>query len=102
MDRVILTSPSKINLFLEVLGRRDDGYHEIHSIAVLTELCDTVVLERRDSEITVEAEDPRVPRGSENLCHRAARLLLQRCAARVGVSIRIEKRIPVAGGMGGG
>ena len=102
MDRLSLPSPSKVNLYLEVLGRRDDGYHEIRSIAVLTELCDTVILERRHSGVTVEAVDPRVPRGPENLCHRAASLLLEHCAVRGGVAIRIEKRIPIAGGMGGG
>ena len=102
MKRVALSSPSKINLFLEVLGRRDDGYHEIRSIAVLTELCDTIILERRASGITVEALDPQVPSGPENLCHRAAELLLRRCGVHAGVGIRIEKRIPIAGGMGGG
>lgn len=102
MKRVALPSPSKINLFLEVLGRRDDGYHEIRSIAVLTELCDTIILEPRTSGITVTAVDPQVPFGPENLCHRAAGLLLRYCGMHAGVGIRIEKRIPIAGGMGGG
>src|SRR3989304_2298373 len=102
MGRVILPSPSKINLYLEVLGRRDDGYHEITSIAVLTELCDTVTLERRASGITIGVADPQVPSGPQNLCYRAADLLLRHCGIAAGINIRIEKRIPVAGGMGGG
>jgi 4-diphosphocytidyl-2-C-methyl-D-erythritol kinase len=102
MNRVAVTSPSKINLFLEVLGRRDDGYHEIRSIAVLTELCDTIVLQRRAGGISVTSPDPRVPIGPENLCQRAAELLLRHAGVHDGVGIRIEKRIPVAGGMGGG
>lgn len=102
MKRVALPSPSKINLFLEVLGRRDDGYHEIRSIAVLTELCDTITLERRLSGIALEVQDPQVPSGPENLCHCAAELLLRHCGVDAGVAIRIEKRIPIAGGMGGG
>ena len=102
MKRVTLPSPSKINLFLEVLGRRDDGYHEIRSIAVLTELCDSIMLEPRTRGITVAAADTQVPSGPENLCHRAADLLLRHCDKRAGVGIRIEKRIPIAGGMGGG
>jgi 4-diphosphocytidyl-2-C-methyl-D-erythritol kinase len=102
MNRLILPSPSKVNLYLEVLGRRDDGYHEIRSIAVLTDLCDTIVLERRGRGIAVATTNPRVPIGSENLCYRAADLLMRHCGLRAGVSIRIEKRIPVAGGMGGG
>ncbi|MDE2484084.1 MAG: 4-(cytidine 5'-diphospho)-2-C-methyl-D-erythritol kinase [candidate division NC10 bacterium] len=102
MKQVTLTSPSKINLFLEVLGRRDDGYHEICSIVVLTELCDTIILERRTSGITIWARDPKVPSGPDNLCHRAADLLLRYSGAHGGVNIRIEKHIPIAGGMGGG
>jgi 4-diphosphocytidyl-2-C-methyl-D-erythritol kinase len=102
MTQVTLISPSKINLFLEVLGRRDDGYHEICSIVVLTELCDTIILERRTSGITIWARDPKVPTGPDNLCHRAADLLLRHSGAHGGVSIRIEKHIPIAGGMGGG
>jgi len=102
MDRLALPSPSKVNLYLEVLGRRDDGYHEIRSIAVLTELCDTIVLKRRPSGITVGAEDPQVPSGPENICYRAASVLLRHCSLSAGVSIHIEKRIPIAGGMGGG
>ncbi len=102
MTRVALSSPSKINLFLEVLGRRDDGYHEIRSLIVLTELCDTVTLERRVSGISVGVTNPQVPLGPENLCHRAAGLLLRHCGLAAGVSVWIEKRIPVAGGMGGG
>jgi 4-diphosphocytidyl-2-C-methyl-D-erythritol kinase len=102
MDQVTLPSPSKINLYLEVLGRRDDGYHEIISIAVLTELCDTISLERRARGIVVEVADPRVPSGRQNLCYRAADLLLRHCGVATGIDIRIEKRIPVSGGMGGG
>lgn len=102
MKQVRLSSPSKVNLFLEVLGRRDDGYHEICSIVVLTELCDTIILERCTSGITILAADPRVPSGPDNLCHRAAGLLLRHSGVRGGVNIRIEKRIPIAGGMGGG
>jgi 4-diphosphocytidyl-2-C-methyl-D-erythritol kinase len=102
MKQVTLTSASKVNLFLEVLGRRDDGYHEICSIAALTELCDTIVLERRTSGITIWSQDPKVPTGSDNLCYRAADLLLRHSGVHGGVSIRIEKHIPIAGGMGGG
>ncbi len=102
MKQVTLTSPSKVNLFLEVLGRRDDGYHEICSIVALTELCDTIVLERRTSGITIQARDPKVPSGPDNLCYRAADLLLRHSGVHGGVSIRIDKHIPIAGGMGGG
>src|SRR5574337_306991 len=102
MKQVTLTSPSKVNLFLEVLGRRDDGYHEICSIVVLTELCDTITLERCTSGITIRVGDPKVPSGPDNLCYRAADLLLRHSGLHGGVNIRIEKHIPIAGGMGGG
>lgn len=67
MKQVTLTSPSKINLFLEVLGRRDDGYHEICSIVALTELCDTIILERRTSGLPSGSEIPRSPQG-QTIC----------------------------------
>jgi 4-diphosphocytidyl-2-C-methyl-D-erythritol kinase len=102
MDQLAVPSPSKINLYLEVLGRRDDGYHEIRSIAVLTELCDTIYLVRCARGIAVSAANPQVPTGPANLCHRAAELVLHHCGVRAGVAIRIEKEIPIAGGMGGG
>ncbi len=98
-------APAKLNWSLEVLGRRPDGYHEIRTVLQTVSLCDDVTLEEAsylDLQVAGEAGalasgDPRA-----NLAWRAAERLLQRTGASAGARIVIEKRIPVAGGMGGG
>lgn len=100
-----LRAPAKINWSLEVLGRRPDGYHEVRTVLQTIDLCDVVTLEEAPAlevAVTGEAgalatEDP-----SMNLAWRAAERLLQRTGASRGARIVIEKRIPVAGGLGGG
>lgn len=100
-----LRAPAKINWSLEVLGRRPDGYHEVRTVLQTVSLCDDVTLEASPAlelHVTGEAtalanEDPRA-----NLAWRAAERLLQRTGATAGARILIEKRIPVAGGLGGG
>ena len=91
---------AKINLTLEVLGRRDDGYHDVASIMQTVDLYDTVTLEPSD-DITVECDVAELV-SEDNLAVRAARLLLDKTDADAGVHIRIEKGIPPASGMGGG
>lgn len=106
---LVVRAPAKINLTLEILGRRPDGYHELRSILMPIGVCDDLAFWRTDDgriETAVEAEagvnletlgDP-----VENLATRMARLLQTAFAVRAGVSIRIRKRIPVGGGLGGG
>ena len=101
MDWIALASPAKINLFLEVLFRREDGYHEIRSILHLIDLCDRLILTRRREGIRVEVVGG-APSGWENIAYRAAGLLFKKVGLRAGVKIHIEKRIPVGGGLGGG
>jgi 4-diphosphocytidyl-2-C-methyl-D-erythritol kinase len=97
-----LASYAKINLGLEVLGTRQDGYHELRTIFQTIDLHDDIVLRPRPSGIRVLCEHPLVPTDDTNLAARAA-LVLQRFASRRdGVEITIVKRIPVAGGLGGG
>jgi len=100
METVTLDSPAKINLFLEVLGLRDDGYHEIRSVLQLIDLCDRVTL-RRQRQIEVEVIGA-ASFGQKNLAYRAAHLLLKKVGMEEGVRVAIEKRIPVGGGLGGG
>jgi len=92
---------AKINLGLKVLGKRPDGYHEIHTLLQSIDLADTLVIERRsDGLITLEVEpDLGIP-AKENLVYRAAELILSGCEA--GVHIRLAKQIPVEAGLGGG
>jgi 4-diphosphocytidyl-2-C-methyl-D-erythritol kinase len=93
---------AKVNLFLGVLGKRPDGYHEIETILHNVSLVDDVWVEETAGdgiEVVMDAGD--VPPG-ENLAARAAEALARRGVGRAGLRIRIEKSIPVAGGMGGG
>jgi 4-diphosphocytidyl-2-C-methyl-D-erythritol kinase len=105
VDRVIVRAPAKVNWTLEVLGRRDDGYHEIVTTLQTIDLCDTITLTPADAielEITGDcaalADEP----VEDNLAYRAAVLLRERSGYAAGVHIELEKHIPVAAGLGGG
>jgi 4-diphosphocytidyl-2-C-methyl-D-erythritol kinase len=102
VDELDVLSPAKINLFLEVIARRPDGYHEIESVMQLVDLCDRVHLARTRRGIQVIVTGAELPSGRSNLAYRAAALLMERAGLRAGVQIFLEKRIPVAGGLGGG
>lgn len=101
-----LPAPAKLNLFLHVLGRREDGYHEIESVFVPVDLCDTLdLVARRDGDIVREGDLTGPPHA--DLAVRAAQALLAHARALglpppPGVTLRVEKRIPVGAGMGGG
>jgi 4-diphosphocytidyl-2-C-methyl-D-erythritol kinase len=98
-----LQSFAKVNLGLEVLGTRQDGYHELRTIFQTIALHDDVVLrERKDGEVTIACDHPEVPQDETNLAVRAARALQRHARVARGVSIDLTKRIPVAGGLGGG
>jgi 4-diphosphocytidyl-2-C-methyl-D-erythritol kinase len=100
--RVEVRARAKINLGLEVLGRRADGYHELRSVMWAIELADRVTLEARGRDIVLECAAPDVPTTADNLAWRAAALLRRETGAASGVRIRVVKRIPVAAGLGGG
>jgi 4-diphosphocytidyl-2-C-methyl-D-erythritol kinase len=102
VDELSIPSPAKINLFLEVVDRRPDGYHEIETVMQLVDLCDEVHLRRIDRGIQVSVGGADLPQGRGNLAYKAAALLLEQAGLRAGVHIHLEKRIPVAGGLGGG
>ena len=99
---------AKVNLGLEVLFRREDGYHELRTILQTVDLYDRLSFESRSSGIELDLPDlpdmdgPSLPTGSENLVVRAAELLAERVDCPVGVRIGLEKRIPVGRGLGGG
>ncbi len=96
-------APAKVNLFLRVLGKRPDGYHEIFSLMQPVSLYDEIEISVSDGDgIEVASDSPDAPGGSENLAYRAASLFLERAGLRKRVSIGIKKRIPVGAGLGGG
>jgi 4-diphosphocytidyl-2-C-methyl-D-erythritol kinase len=96
-------APAKINLCLHVLGRREDGYHELAMAMQRVDLCDRISIRLDGSVgIRVACQGVEIPAGEENIAARAARLLLAETGREVGVAMEIEKRIPVAAGLGGG
>lgn len=96
-------APAKINLTLDVLHKRPDGYHEVEMIMTTVDLADRVGLElRRDGEIFVHSSNNFVPDDQRNLAYQAAKLLKDRFNVTSGVSITIDKQIPVAAGLAGG
>lgn len=103
LPALTLIAPAKINLRLEVLGRRPDGYHELRMVNLPLDLHDTLRLQLAPHGIRVSCSYPGVPADRTNLAARAAELLLgRRPQPRPGLRIRIWKRIPAAAGLGGG
>src|SRR5947209_4842608 len=95
-------APAKVNLYLEVLSRRADGYHELATLMVAVSLYDT--LELRDSpagSVRLRCDQPALSVGPENLVCRAAELVRQRSGHAGGVDVRLWKRIPLAAGLAG-
>ncbi|HXA36349.1 MAG TPA: 4-(cytidine 5'-diphospho)-2-C-methyl-D-erythritol kinase [Steroidobacteraceae bacterium] len=95
-------APAKLNLFLHILGRRPDGYHELQTCFQFLDLCDEITLEvRADGRIRRTVEIAGVPEDAD-LCVRAARALQSAAACPFGADIGVLKRIPMGGGLGGG
>jgi 4-diphosphocytidyl-2-C-methyl-D-erythritol kinase len=100
-EKLVVASPAKINLSLEVLGRRSDGYHSIRSILVPITLHDTVTFAPGGRKFTFHGGQG-TPKDEGNLAWRAVELLAERTGVRHGIDVRIVKRIPIAAGLGGG
>ena len=94
-------APAKLNLFLHVVGRRDDGYHLLQSLCVLIDWADTLHFERRDDG-RIARHDLGAALPADDLCLRAARALAAASGTPFGAEIHIDKRVPSGAGMGGG
>lgn len=102
MERAFaLPAPAKLNLFLHVLGRRADGYHELQSALALIDLADWIDIERR-ADGQLQRTGDVIGDLTSDLSLRAARLLQHRTASRFGADIHVSKRIPAGAGLGGG
>jgi len=99
---VSFLAPAKLNLSLQVFGKRPDGYHHIRSVMVPVSLYDEVTVEEAAAGISVECDAPGVPTDTANSCHKAAALFLAWAGNPAGVRIRIRKAIPPESGLGGG
>ena len=97
-----IKSPAKINLFLQVTGKRPDGYHDLFSLMCCLNLFDVIHLQFGGHRIELESDNLQIPLDETNIAHKAATLFLKNLETTDGLFIRIEKSIPVAGGLGGG
>lgn len=102
MAAVERLSPCKVNLLLNILGRRPDGFHELESVMLPVPLTDRLRLERGGAGIVLTCSHPGLPVDGTNLVHRAAERFLSAAGASEGVRIHLEKRLPLAAGIGGG
>lgn len=99
---ITIAAPAKVNLTLEVLGRREDGYHEVSSLMQAINLCDTLSFEETyDDRLSLSCSD-RSLHNDDNLVLKAANLIRDECMVTSGARIVLSKRIPAAGGLGGG
>jgi 4-diphosphocytidyl-2-C-methyl-D-erythritol kinase len=101
-DRIVLRSPAKVNLFLRVLGIRDDGYHEVETVMQAISIWDEVEIEVGGDGIEVLCSDPMVPRNEGNIAWRAAKGFAEEFGIGNGIRAVIRKGIPVGAGLGGG
>ena len=98
----IWSAPAKLNLMLHIVGRRQDGYHELQTVFQLIDLCDRLDIRVRDDGVISRPDGPPGVSEDVDLTVRAARALQQATGSTAGAEIRVHKRIPVGGGLGGG
>jgi 4-diphosphocytidyl-2-C-methyl-D-erythritol kinase len=103
MKHLKLLAPAKINLYLRVLRERPDRYHEIETIMQAVSLFDTLeIKENRGGDIKIATTHPALPTDRHNLVYQAVLVLTEYCKIKAGVTISIDKRIPIGAGLGGG
>ena len=104
MGTITVAAPAKVNLHLEVLGLRPDGFHELAMVMQSIDLADRLTFRNRtDAQIELSCDDPSLSLGDDNLIVRAARLLRDRSGfSELGASIGLSKRIPIGAGLAGG
>jgi len=102
MQAMQVFAPAKINLSLKILGRRDDGFHEIETLIVPISLCDEMKIEKNEGGIEFRCDDPFVPLSDDNLVIQAAKSFFVATELEPAVSIELKKKIPLGAGLGGG
>src|SRR5260370_36872263 len=95
-------APAKINLSLKILGRRNDGFHEIETLISPISLADKIDIEPQSRWIDFSCDDPTLPGGAENLAVRAAKAFFEKAKINGGVGIKLHKKIPHSAGLGVG
>lgn len=102
MNPITLQSPAKLNLFLAITGRREDGFHNLVSVATTVEFGDTLTVEPRKSGFSMECDEPALEIDETNLVLRAADAFAEAARWIGGAHFKLEKRIPMGAGLGGG
>lgn len=103
MAVAVVSAPGKVNLTLDILGRRPDGYHEMEMLMHAVSLENTVrIIERETPGIRLFCSNPAVPTGEKNLAYQAARMFFEALGREWGIEIQVEKRVPMEAGMAGG
>jgi 4-diphosphocytidyl-2-C-methyl-D-erythritol kinase len=102
MKTIRIEAPAKINLTLDVLRKRPDGYHDMSMVMQTIQLCDILHLEEIHEGIQVFCSDPRIPCDRSNLVYKAAETLMKHGGLQKGIRIHIEKHIPLEAGLAGG
>jgi len=102
MRSITLDAPAKINLYLDVINKRRDSYHNIATIFQKLRLCDRIKVSIAKKGISLCSDCPSLPKGRSNLAYKAASLMRNEFQIRDGVDISIKKKIPIAAGLGGG
>jgi 4-diphosphocytidyl-2-C-methyl-D-erythritol kinase len=95
-------SPCKVNLLLNILGKRADGFHELETVMQPVNVCDEMTFERAGAGLQLTCSSPELPTDATNLVHRAAASFLAAAGISDGVRIHLQKNLPLAGGIGGG
>ena len=102
MEEIVLQSYGKINLSLDVLHKRTDGYHELNTIMQQIDLKDTIVLKNRKKGVKIQCNENEVPLDNTNLVYKAWEKIIEKTGVNRGIHITIHKNIPIASGLAGG
>lgn len=102
MNQIELNSYAKINLFLDVINKREDGYHNIKSVMQRVDLYDKIQIFESKSDIELSCDNHKIPTDERNTCHKAATLIKEKFNINTGIKIEIKKTIPSGAGLAGG
>ena len=102
MNEIELKAYAKINLSIDVLGKRPDGYHEVKMIMQTLMLHDIVIVKKGIGNINIECSNKWIPKGEKNIAYKAAALMMDKFGIKDGIDINIKKSIPVSAGLAGG
>lgn len=102
MKEIAVKAYGKINLGLDVLYKREDGYHEINTVMQQIDLSDTLIIKEKEEGIVIKSDNMDLPLDSSNLIYKAWEKIQEKTGIRKGIEVTVEKRIPIAAGLGGG